>query len=176
MPLNSVQLYVHRLLDGLTIPGPPGVLSSTLDAYITPPTLDDMDNPKAYIWGGRQRARRQAMPRATNFTQSTGGFKYLDYTLSIYLKYLTNPQDPEVDQEFPIFIDTVLYQLWNTTMPIFIDSQGNRVSVGGENISQITSIGEEWDLDYPPEMTPATQRMLLYGCRIAMTLQEVIQA
>ena len=116
------------------------------------------------------------MPRVTNFTQSTGGFKYLTYQLDIYLKYLTNPQDAEIDQEFPIFVDTVLYQLYNTVMPVFIDSQGNVVNAGGANISQITSIGEEWDMDYPPEMTPSTQRMLLYGCRITMMLEEVIQA
>jgi len=176
MPLNSVQLYVKGLLDGLTIPGPPGEASTSLTAWITPPTLEDLDAPRAYIWGGRQRAHRQSMPRVTNFTQSTGGFKFLDYTIDIYVVYLTNPQDTMVDQEFPIILDTILYQLWNTTMPIFIDSQGNEVSEGGENISQVLSIGEQWDMEYPPEKTPATQRMLYYTARISMLLQEAIQA
>jgi len=176
VPLNSVQLYVRGLLDGLSIPGPPGESASTLACYITPPTMANLDGPTAYVWAGRQRAKRQSMPRVTGFTQSTGGFKYLEYVLSIYLSYLTNPDDAQLDQEFPIFVDTVLYQLWNTTMPIFIDSQGNPVSVGGENVSQVLSIGEQWDVDYPPEKTPATLRMLYYTCRIDMTLSEAIQA
>lgn len=175
MPLNSVQLYVHSLLDGMTIPGPPGESSSTLQAYITPPTVEDLDGPRAYVWGGRQRAKRQSMPRITLATPSTAGFKYLDYVIDIYLSYLTNPQDPELDQEFPIFVDSVLQQLYTTTMPVLIDSQGN-VTDTGTNLSQILSIGEEWDLEYPPEKTPNTLRMYYYTCRISMTLQEAIQA
>jgi hypothetical protein len=174
VPLNSVQLYVKGLLDGITIPGPGTESSSILQAYVTPPVLEDLDGPRSYIWGGRQRVRRQTMPRTQPNNVVTAGFKQFDYTLDIYLSYLTNPNDALVDQEFPILVDTVLSTLWNTTMPVFIDSTGNVVSTGGTGISQILSIGEEWDLEYPPEKTPATLRMLYYTCRIAMYIQEAV--
>lgn len=177
LPLNSTQLYVKSLLDNLTIPGPPGQPSSTLEAWIQPPVLEEATNPRAYIWGGRQRGKRQTMPRMKNGDPSTAGFKELDYTLDIYLSYLTTPDAPDADQEFPLLIDTVLAQLWSTTMPVFITSQGVVTSSGfGLGSSQILMVGEEWELEYPPERTPATMRMIYYSCRIGMDIREAVQA
>lgn len=177
MPLNSVQLYVRSLLDGIPIPSPHND-AVPLEAYITPPTLEDLDGPRAFIWGGRQRVHRQTMPRTQPNDPSTAGFKYFDYTIDIYLSYLTNPNDDYIDQEFPMFIDAVCSVLWNTTMPIFIDPSGAPVDNGSQTDqdSQVLSIGEEWELEYPPEKTPATLRMLYYTCRIAMRLQEAVKA
>lgn len=176
MPLNSTQLYVQSLLDNLTIPGPPGEPSATLTAWIQPPSLEDLDGPRAYIWGGRQRGHRQSMPRMKNGDPSTGGFKQLDYTMDIYLSYLTAPDDAQVSQEFPLLIDTVLQTLWSTTMPVFVDSQGQVTSTEQfPQASQILQIGEEWELEYPPERAPATLRMLYYSCRIGMDIQEAVQ-
>lgn len=168
MPLNSVQLFVHGLLDKLSIPGPAGSASSTLEAYITPPTVENLDGPRAYIWGGRQRVTRQTAPRGE-------GFKHFAYTLDIYLAYLTNPDDTNIDQEFPLFVDAVLKQLWTTTMPVHIDATGNVVPAGTSGASQILEVGEQWDLDYPPERTPASLRMLYYTCRIGMEIYEAVQ-
>lgn len=171
MPLLSVQTYVKNLIDGLIInDGIPA-----LTAYITPPTVEDLDGPRAYVWGARQKVHRQSMPRTAPNNASTAGFKFFDYTVDIYLVYLTNPDVASNDTDFPLIIDTVLSQLWNTTMPVFIDASGNVVPSGGVGISQILNIGEEWDLDYPPEKTPATLRMLYYTCRIGMMVQEAVK-
>lgn len=160
MPLNSVQLYVQGLLDGLQIPGSP----DRLDAYITPPTIEDVDRPKAYIWGARTRGGRQTAPRLPK-----GGFRKLLWTVDVYLTYESTPDAPAIDQEFPIVVDAVLNVLWKTTMPIFIrdPSTGQR--------SQILAIGESWDLEYPPERVPATLRMLYYSARISGTVEEAVQ-
>jgi hypothetical protein len=180
MPLNSMQLYVQKLLDQLVIPGPPGAPSTTLEAYITPPTLEDLDGPRAYIWGARQKGIRQTGPRQQPGNPSTGGFKWIDYTMDIYLSYLTvpeSPDEPTSSQEFPILIDTVLSAFWSIQQSIFVDSQGNATTSGyGSGSSQLMFIGEEWELEYPPERTPASMRMLYYTCRIGMDLREAVQA
>lgn len=171
MPLLSTQVYVKNLIDGLIInDGIPA-----LTAYITPPTVEDLDGPRAYVWGARQRVKRRSMPRTAPNDQTGAGFKFYDYRMDIYLAYLSNPDTASNDTDFPLIIDTVLYQLWNTTMPVFIDASGTVVSSGGPNISQITSIGEEWDLDYGPERTPSTLRMLYYTCRIGMSVHEEVK-
>lgn len=159
MPLNSVQLYTQSLLDGLTIPG----MSTPLTAYITPPTVEDLDGPHAYIWGGRLRGLRQTMPRGP-------GFKHLDWTVDIYLVYETNPDSPTVDQEFPLVVDAVMTKLWTTTTPLFITDPTTGVQ------SQLLNVGEDFEFEYPPERTPATLRMLYYSCRIGLNLYEAVQA
>lgn len=159
MPLLSVQNYVKGLLDGLAIPG----MQTPLQAYITPPTLEDLDAPHAYIWGGRLRGMRQTMPRGP-------GFKHLDWTVDIYLVYETNPDSPTIDLEFPSIVDAVMNQLWTTTTPLFINDP-----VTGRK-SQLLDVGENFEFEYPPERTPATLRMLYYSCRIGLNLYEAVQA
>lgn len=159
MPLLSVQTYVQGLLNGLAIPG----MTQTLEAYVTPPTVEDLDRPKAYIWGGRLRVSRQTMPR-------TQGFKHLAWMVDIYLVYETNPDSPTVDQEFTAIVDAVMNKLWTTTTPLFITDPLTGV------LSQLLNVGEEMEFEYPPERTPATLRMLFYSCRIGMELYEAVQA
>ena len=168
MPLNSTQLYVQSLINGLSIPAPAGGTPSTLEAYITPPTLENLDGPRAYVWGNRMRATRQTAPRGA-------AFKHFAWTVDIYLSYLTAPDDANVDQEFPLLVDAVLQQLWTTTMPLFISSTGIPVAPGTAGSSQILSIGEDFELEYPPERTPATLRMLYYSCRIGLDIYEAVQ-
>ena len=159
MPLLSVQNYVKDLLDGLPIPG----FTQALEAYVTPPTVEDIDSPKAYVWGGRCRGTRQTMPRGP-------GFKHLQWMIDIYLVYETNPDSPTVDEEFPAIVDAVLNKLWTTTTPLFITDP-----LTGRQ-SQLLNVGEEWEFEYPPERTPATLRMLYYSARIGMELYEAVQA
>lgn len=163
MPLNSVQQYVANQINGLQIP----TLAQPLEAFITPPAFEAINGPKAYVWGGRNRGRRQTMPRGI---APAAGFKRLDWTVDIYLVYETMADEPLIDQEFPLIIDAVLTKLWSTTMPVIItDPTTNQVS-------QIQSVGEEWGLEYPPERTPSTLRMLWYSARIAMDILEILQA
>lgn len=161
MPLNSVQQYVKGLLDGLVIPGP--APQQTLEAFITPPTVGPLDGPKCFVWGGVARGRRQTMPRGP-------GMKELPWRVDLYLNYETVPTDTDIDEAFPLVIDAVLNQLWTTTMPVKITDP----TTGQQ--SQIQAIGEEWELEYPPERLPATLRMVFYSARIVMDVLEVVQA
>jgi len=179
MPLNSVQHYVQGLLDGLVIQDgiPP------LKAYITPPTVDTLDGPRAYVWGGRMRGRRQSgsrvgTPASINSGQS--GYKRLDWTVDVFLSYEMNPDVPatDLDSDFPLIIDAVMARTWTTAMPIFIDPLGVPAPnpVGGVAYSQILAIGEDFDLEYPPERAPNTLRMLYYTARLGLEIYEAVQA
>lgn len=156
--LNAVQLYVQSLLADLPIPGG----GAPLEAYITPPTVEDIDRPKAYIWGGRLRSMRQTAPRGP-------GFSWFDWMLDVYLAYETNPDSPTVDQEFPLIVDAVITQLKTTVMPLFITDPTTGLK------SQILAIGEDFEFEYPPERTPATLRMLYYSARLGFNVKEAVQ-
>lgn len=179
MPLTSTQLYVKGVLDGLIVQDgiPP------LEAFVQPPVLDTLDGPKAYIWGGRMSGHRQTMPRI-NTPQADligrSGFKKLAWTVDVFLSYEMNPDQPAVDadQDFPMIIDAILWQTWATPMPIFIDPTGNptKEPIEGVEYSQILAIGEDFELEYPPERVPSTLRMLYYTARIGLDIYEAVQA
>jgi len=159
MPLNSVQTYVRDLLHDLPIPGG----GAPLEAYITPPTVEDIDRPKAYVQGARLRGQRQTAPRGP-------GFKRLNWLVDVYITYETVPDSPTVDQEMPVIIDAIMNKTWTTVMPLFIQDQVTGVR------SQILAIGEDFELEYPPERTPATLRMLYYAARLGLDVYEAVQA
>lgn len=161
MPLHSIQLFVQGLLDGLPIPGS---TSQSLEASITPPTVDELgDNPKAFIWASRMTASRQTMPRDR-------GFKHLAWDIDVWLSYMTLPDSPTVDSEFPLLVDAVMTKLWTTTLvQEFVTDPVTLVT------SQILAIGEDFTLDYPPERTPATLRALYYTARLGIAVYEAVQ-
>lgn len=174
--LNSLQLYVHSIIDGLVIPS----TTEPLQAYITPPNIEDLDGPRAYVWGGRLRGRRQTAPRGG---AGQAGFKRLDWVLDVYLSYLTTPDSADIDQQFPLIVDAIMAATWAVQMPLIIDSQGQRIPTGTgatqilpPGSSQILSIGEDFELEYPPERNPGNLRMLYYTCRLGLDIYEAVQA
>lgn len=172
IPLYSVQSYVKGLLDGLVIAD----AVPALKAYITPPVVDSLDGPRAHVWGGRMRGRRQTMPRGQ-------AYKRLDWMIDVYLVYEMNPDQPAttIDMDFPLIIDTVMNKTWTTTMPTFIDPNGVPVTVAqaqanpSVTYSEILAIGEDFELEYEPERNPATLRMLYYTARLGLDVYEAVQ-
>lgn len=177
-----MQLYVKGLLDGLP------VLSGTVlpvQAFVQPPVLDTLDGPKAYVWGGRLRGQRQSAPRINTPAADLighSGFKRLNWTIDVFISYEMNPDVPAVDldQDFPMILDAVMWQTWTAPMPIFIDPVGVPTSqenfVSGVSYTQILAIGEDFELEYPPERAPATMRMLYYTARLGLDVYEAVQA
>jgi hypothetical protein len=161
LPLHSIQLFVQGLLDGLPVPGS---TSQSLEAYITPPVVEELgDNPKAYIWASRMTATRQTMPRGQ-------GFKHLAWDIDVWLSYETLPDSPTVDSEFPLLVDAVMTKLWTTTLvEEFVTDPVTLVR------TQVLAIGEDFTLDYPPERTPATLRTLYYTARLGIAVYEAVQ-
>jgi hypothetical protein len=163
VPLNTVQTYLQGLLNGLTIPEQ----TDTLDCYITPPTLQDMNGPHAYVWGGRVSVRRQTMPRIQ-------GFKEYPWKMSIWLVYesastVAGEVNTTIDNEFPLVIDAVTNTLSITTMPLIIQDPDTG------QYSQIQAVGESWSLQNPTVRLPETMRMLWYAALITMEVLEVVQ-
>lgn len=159
MGLNSVQQYVKGVLNGLIIPNQ----TQPLEAWVTPPNIENISGPRAYIWGGRMEEKRQTMPRGA-------GFMHLEWTIDTYLLLLENPQNPTIDQNFPLLADTVMTALRTTTMPRVINDPTTGAS------SQVLSIGERFSWEYPPERATANMRMLLYQARLGVIVEEAIQA
>lgn len=165
MPLASLEQYVLGILTDLPIIG----LGTELEAFITPPVVDTLDRPKAYIQGARLRASRQTAPRRQ-------GFKHLAWTVDVYLTYETNPDSPTVDTEFSQVIDAVMAAFWSTTTPLLIDANGRPCPDGTPGTSQILNTGEDFELENPPERVPATLRMLYYAARLGVDIYEAVQA
>ena len=89
--------------------------------------------------------------------------------VDVWLSYETTPNSDTIDQEFPLLVDAVLNKTWTTEMPIVIQDPTT------QQYSQILSIGEEFEMDYPPEKTPATLRMLYFTTLIGLVIKEAVQ-
>lgn len=166
MPLNSTQLLVHSIVNGLAVPGE----TAPLQAWITPPMVENLNGPRAYVWGGRLRGGRQTAPRRA-------GFKNLNWVIDVYLSYLTTPDSADIDQQFPLIVDAIMAATWAVTIPLMIDGQGQPVNAANPppGATQILSLGEDFELEYPPERSVATQRSLYYTCRLGLDVQEKVQ-
>jgi hypothetical protein len=165
--LYSVACYVRGVADGLPMPqGVPGPLK----AYITPPVSEKLKEPRAYIWPGRVDVARQSAPRGPGFRKRT-------WPVSLYLGYLDTPDDALANEPFMQVIDAVTDAFETTVMPLFIDAAGNPVgpNATAATDTQITSIGENWGMDYPPERTTMSLRQLWFSTEIQLRITEVVQ-
>jgi hypothetical protein len=89
--------------------------------------------------------------------------------VDVYLAYLDSADSPDLDSTFPLIIDAVMARFWTTTMPLKItDTETGQKS-------QILAVGEQWDLEYPPERLPATMRMIWSVARLGMEIVEAVQ-
>lgn len=173
--LTGVQLYVKNIIDGLVVTD--GI--PALEAHVTPPTLQDLDGPMAFVWGGRMTGKRQTTPRILSghtIADGTSGFKHLAWVVDVYIVYETNPNIDSNDTDFPQIVDAVLAAYFTTQMPIFIDGTGNTYTEPAAGLTQILGIGENFELDYAPLHTPATLRMLYYSAKLSMEVYEAVQA
>lgn len=157
---------MQGVIDGTPLPDglPP------LTVWVTPPVLDDADNPVGHVWGSRVRGSRQTAPRIA-------GMKKLPWNVDAYLAFMDTPDDALANESFPKVIDAVLWRVFTTTMPLFIDAEGNPMGSNQVNPTdtQVQSIGETFDLDYPPERLPASMKMVWYSARIGLDVLEVVQ-
>lgn len=167
MSLNAVQLHVKGLLDGLVLPGDLG----TLTAYITPPSPDYVDQPVIYIWGSTQQERRRTAPRSQHGNLSTGGFKQVTHRVDAWLLWFGQPDEPGVDNLFPLAIDAVNARIRNAPMPVL----GLTDPITGA-VSNIDSIGENIDTDYAPVHQLDDQTWYAYNARHTFEIVEKIQA
>jgi hypothetical protein len=166
--LGSVQIYCKGIVDGLAMPQ--GV-QGPMVARITAPLVEKVGPPKAYLWGGRVASSRQTAPRGP-------GMRKFPWSIDVTLMYLDNPDNALANEPFPRVIDAVMWAFMTTKMPTWISKDGDVVGPNAETRTdtQIQAIGENFDLDYPPERTVTAQRQLLYVARLSVSVLEVVQA
>lgn len=111
------------------------------------------------------------MPRHKPGLYSTGGFKWIDHTIDLWLVFCAYFDDAQVDSQFPAAIDAVMAILRDTQMPV----QNVADPVTGA-LSTIEMIGESMTWDYAPVHSLEDQRMLRYTARITVDVKELIQA
>jgi len=158
--MNSVQQFTFGLLQGLPVPWD-GI--DPITAYITPPAPGAFAGPIALVAGARMQASRETMPRGM-------GFKNLVWTVEVYLHYQSAPTAPNLDQVFPVIVDTVMAKMWTTTMPTPIVDP----TTGAK--SSVMSIGERFTVDYPPVRTANKSQTYVYVARIQFEVKELLQA
>jgi hypothetical protein len=170
MPLNSVQLYLLGLLDGIPLPGPAGETGS-LACYITPPDPGQLNVPTAYLWPVSGAESRLTSPRAGGPNVVTPGWKHIVHRVSLYLAFVGAGDDPEADTTFPAVIDAIFAVLRPSPDEVQITDP-----VTGIISSLLLGIGEDLSYDFAVVHTLADQRYLRYDARLGITVNEYFQA
>jgi hypothetical protein len=157
--LNAVMPYMRGIIDGLAIPGG----GAALKAYITPPMSKTLDSPIAFLLPSPTHGKRQTSPRGA-------GFMEIEWWFDIYLKFLTNPNSANLDSQFPLIVDAILYAYWGTRMPVQITDAVTARTSG------ILAVGEEFEYHPTAPEAPASYRMLLFDSLLRIQVKELIQA
>lgn len=131
MGLNTAQVYIKNLIDGLAMPN-----GLSLEAYITPPDPEvDYQNPHAYVWPSNGEEQRLTIPRATS-GGSVSGDKCIKHVIDIFIVWFSANDDPDADTWFPGMVDAVMALLRVTPTPAVVTDPYTNVS------SQIINTGE----------------------------------
>lgn len=165
MSINSVQLYMKGLLDGMDLPVSMG--GNKLTAMVSPPAKDSRTVPRCYIWGSTGTEARRTMPR-------TEGFKNVEHKIDIWVVAFASPKGVGTgsqDSPFPSILEAIMNQLRTTPMPVI-----NLVDNITGRTSDIISIGEDMKWDYAPVHTIVPDRTLRFDGRIVATVKEWLQA
>jgi len=173
VPINTTQVYVSELLNGLTWPI---TNLPALQCQITPPDPNvDANVPQAYVWPSRGRENRNpahggTIPRATTSPNSAAGLKTQQHRLDVYLVWFGQDDDPDADTLFPGMVDWVMEKLRLSpdTTPVLLDPWTNRESY-------LIDVGEV--MDYQITLRALVdQRYNRYDALITLVINEVFAA
>lgn len=172
MPINTTQIYINDLLNGLVWPF---TAVPALQSQITPPDPNvDATTPQAYVWPahgneGRDPRRGGTIPRATG-PNSPSGLKTQTHRLEIYLVYFEADDDPDADSLFPGMVDWIMnaLRLSQDTTPVLLDPWTNRESY-------LIDVGEQMDYQITVRAL-ADQRHNRYDGLITCVINEVFAA
>lgn len=172
MPINSTQVYINNLLNGLVWPftGVP-----PLQCQITPPDPNvEADTPQAYVWPARGRENRNpkfggTIPRATS-DNSPSGLKTQQHRMEIFLVWWGLSTDPDSDTLFPGMVDVIMDTLRVSAdpTPIQNDPWTNRQSY-------LIDVGENMDYEITIRAV-VDERYNRYDALITCIIDEVFAA
>jgi len=186
MSLASVQVYIRTLLDQMSWPASMAGLAPP-DCYIQPANPDvQSEIPKIYVWMQRDRESRDTdklrsgtIPRAAT-PGGPSGTKAVDYSIPVWMVWMMDISDPDVQNLFPGMIWAVRSVL-----------RGAAYGAGGSNYSQDPALltdpwtGEQsWLIDLGEDMTTETYErslnpqstLLRFDAVIICSVSEVIAA
>lgn len=170
MPVNSVQVYIQGLLNGLemqeNIPA--------LVAYITPPDPNvEADRPTAYVWPSTGSESRDysmggTVPRNTG-PGTPSGWKNISHDMHVWLVWFGQDDDPSADTTFPGIVDAVMFRLRTSPeRPLVVDPITQQQS-------WLLDIGEKmsYEIDIRALSDQAYNR---YDALITVPVIEILQA
>lgn len=169
MGLNSAQLYVKSILDGLQPPGDTGI-PGPVEALITPYDPDESGVARIYVWPATGPESRLAWPRNTG-PNTPAGWKQIRHSIQLYLVWFDDQdQDQNIDINFPALIDYVMFTLRTTLDPAPVTDPYTGA------FSWLLDIGEGMTYDYVPPRSTADQRILRFDAKIQLPVTEYFQA
>lgn len=170
MPINTAQVYIKNLLNGLVWPManvPPLVMN------ITPPDPNvDAQEPQGYVWPSRGTESRSehrggTLPRAISFGAASG-LKVIEHHMELFVVWWGQDDDPDSDTLFPGMVDAIM-----STLRVSADPTPQLTDPWvPAQVSYLIDVGE--DMDYEITVRAITdQRYNRYDALITMTLNEV---
>ena len=169
MSLNSTQLYIQSLLQGLQPPGDTGV-NGPIEALITPYDPDESGAARIYVWPSSGPESRLAWPRNTG-PNTSAGWKQTKHSLELFLTWFDDADaDPDIDINFPALIDFVMFTLRTCTDPAPVTDPLTGA------FSWLLDIGEDMAYTYVPPRSTADQRILRFDAKITCPVTEYFQA
>jgi hypothetical protein len=165
MGINTCQLFVQGLLQGLQPPGDTG-LNGPIQALITPYDPDEDGVPRIYVWPSAGPERRLAWPRNTG-PNTPAGWKQITHNLELFMVWFDDSDaDPNIDINFPALIDFVMFTLRTCADPAEVTDPFTGSSW------LLLDIGENMNYTYVPPRSTADQRILRYDAKITMPVIE----
>jgi hypothetical protein len=169
MSLNSTQLYIQGLVQGLQPPGGTGI-QGPVEALITPYDPDESGLPRIYVWPSNGPESRLAWPRNTG-PGTPAGWKQTRHSVQLFLVWFDDSDaDADIDINFPALIDYVMFTLRTCTDPAPVTDPFDG------SPSWLLDIGEDMTYEYVPPRSTADQRMLRYDAKITCPVTEYFQA
>jgi hypothetical protein len=157
--LNAVLHYLQGVVNGIEIPGS----TNTLTTYIVPPVQVPLNGPIALLLPGPAHGARRTAPRGAAHIE-------VPWWIDLLLKFETNANTANLDQQLALIVDAILYACWATPMPIPITDPTT------QRVSSVMAIGEEFEVDPQPPETPASMRSLVFSATVRIEVKEWIQA
>lgn len=163
MPLNSMQQYVKKLLDGQV-----SAELQPAEVFIAPPNPGDATVPQVFIWGGQLFEERESFPRGQGI--GTGGRKWLHWTIAIWVVYPDDAEAYDINTAFPALLDAILETLRAASLPVPLTDPTTGTA------SDIFYIGEQIRMEYATPRATEDQRIIWQSARIDAQVDEMIQA
>lgn len=167
MPLNTVQVHIKTLLDGLDVPGTAGAL----EAFITPPGQEECTRPKAYIWPSGGDEKRQSTPRI-DVAPSTAAWKQVDHLVDVWLTWFSDEDADaaDIDLAFPAVVDMAMDRLRASPEPAEVTDPFT------SRVSYLCGVGERMSFEFYPVVGVPDERINRYDCRLQLPITELFQS